>query len=544
MKIERKKLVSAALLSVLLSVAAFALAGCGGTSEGAAGDGNGSEAAGDAGESAPGDTLRVGLPGSVATLDINQNGGILDYYITAITQESLVGVSNDGKIVPALAESWTESADGKIWVFKLRDDAKFFDGSDVTAADVAYSAERARSAETAPARSQYYAPYIEKVEATGDKEVTVTLDGPHPGFLWNVSNAGAIFVSKKEYVEQAAAYGSPDDLIIGSGPYKPVEFVPGDRLIFEYSDTWRGEEPQIKRVEFYFLEDPNTRLLAFQDGRIDFTYNISPGMEDQYRATDGATVEFIADRSYFGLTFNPTIEPFDDVHVRRAIAYAVDRDGITAGLLNGHARPATALPSPEQFASVYDAAAATEVLNGVTHYDYDIEKAKEELAQSKVKDGFTATLSYMASDPNLGKVSLAIAESLKQIGVTLEVREIPLEQWLSEVGDGNQGIAWMNYTPTTGEPAEITSWLLGEYNPAGWTDEEVFGLTRDANAAPDNEAQIGIVVKANSIAQEEGIYAPVYWGQSGTVFGKGVSFGNYNSYSLVTQWPTAFTVEK
>jgi peptide/nickel transport system substrate-binding protein len=102
----------------------------------------------------------------------------------------------------------------------------------------------------------------------------------------------------------------------------------------------------------------------------------------------------------------------------------------------------------------------------------------------------------------------------------------------------------MNYTPTTGEPAEITSWLLSEYNPAGWTNEEVFGLTRDAYAAPDDAAQIDIVVKANSIAQDEGIYAPVYWGQSGVVFGKGVSFDNYNSYSLVTQWPDSFIVEK
>jgi peptide/nickel transport system substrate-binding protein len=533
---NRKRSTIGGFVFALLLIVSLALTACGG-----GGDGGGT---GDAEGVASSDTLRVGLPGSIATLDIYQNGGILDYYITAIAQESLVGVSNDGKIIPALAESWTTSDDGKVWVFRIRDDAKFFDGSDVTAADFVFSAERAADENTAPALSQYYAPYIEKVEATGEKEVTITLDGTHPGFLWNVSNAGAIFVSKKEFVESAAAYGSPEDLIIGSGPYKPVEFVPGDHLTFEYTDTWWGETPEIKRVEFYFLEDHNTRMLAFKDKKIDFTYDISPDLEDQYKAIEGASVSFIADRSYQGLTFNPGIEPFDDVHVRRAIAYAIDNDSIVTGLLKGHAQNATALPAPEQFASVYDARRATELLDGVTHYEYDVEKAKAELAQSKVKDGFGATLTYMASDPDLGKVSLAIAENLKQIGIELEVKEIPLEQWLAEVGDGEQGVAWMSYTPTTGEPGEITAWLLADTNPAGWTNEEAFRLTGEANSAPDDAAQIDIVIRENSIAQDEGIYAPVYWGQSGIVFAEGVSFDDFNSYSLITYWPNDFKIER
>jgi peptide/nickel transport system substrate-binding protein len=229
--------------------------------------------------------------------------------------------------------------------------------------------------------------------------------------------------------------------------------------------------------------------------------------------------------------------------VRRAIAYAIDKDSITNGLLKGNAQSATALPAPEQFAAVYDAATATELLNGVTHYDYDIEKAKEELAQSKVKDGFKTTLGYPASDPNLGKVSLAIAENLKQIGIELEVKEQTLEQWLADVGNGEQGIAWMSYTPTTGEPGEITNWLLSEYNPASWVNEDVFRLTAEAQSAPDDSAQIDLVIESNSIAQEDVIYAPVYWGKQGTVFAAGVSYDDYNSYSLVSYWPLQFKIE-
>ncbi|MDR1954269.1 MAG: ABC transporter substrate-binding protein, partial [Clostridiales Family XIII bacterium] len=276
------KKIKRVMLLLLVLALAVSMAACGSGGKDDSGDTDSTDTG-----TAASDTLRVGLPGGIATLDIYQNGGIIDYYITAIAQESLVGVSNDGKIVPALAESWTTSEDGKTWVFTLRDDAKFYDGSDVTAADFVYSAERAKNEETSPALSQYYAPYIETIEATGEKEVTITLDGSHPGFLWNVSNAGAIFVSKEEYAENAESYGSPEDLIMGSGPYKPVEFVPGDHLTYEYTDTWWGEEPEIKRVEFYILEDANTRLLAFQEGKIDFTYNISPDLADQYSAVSG-----------------------------------------------------------------------------------------------------------------------------------------------------------------------------------------------------------------------------------------------------------------
>jgi peptide/nickel transport system substrate-binding protein len=164
-------------------------------------------------------------------------------------------------------------------------------------------------------------------------------------------------------------------------------------------------------------------------------------------------------------------------------------------------------------------------------------------AKSSVKDGFTAELTYMDSDQNVAKASLAIADSLKQIGITLDVKEIPLEQWLANVDLGEQGVAWMSYTPTTGEPAEITSWLLyadGESNPAKWKDAKALELTDAAYAAADDAAQAALVIEANSIAQEQGIYAPVFWGQSGTVLAKGVSVDNYSSYTLVANWPFLF----
>jgi peptide/nickel transport system substrate-binding protein len=540
MKSKRTIRLFAVLLALLLTIS---LAACGGGNGGASGNLSEPDTAYLASE-----TLRVGLPGSIATLDINQAAGIIDYYIAAISQEGLVGVSNDGQLIPALAESWKVSDDGKVWTFKLDEKARFHNGDPVTPEDVLYSAERAQNPEVSPGMSAYFPPYIESAEKTGDNEVTFTLDGPHPGFLWNVSNAGALLISQKAFVEDAASYGSPNDLIIGTGAYKAIEFEPGSHATFEYSaGTWRGEEPIIKMIRLDFITDDNTRLLAFQQGDIDFTYDIPSDQEDQWRGVSGATVGFISNRSYQGLTLNPNIAPFDDEHVRKAFAYAIDTDSIVNGLLNGHAQAATALPAPEQLISELDSAAATALLDTVTHFTFDLDAAKKELALSNTPNGFTAELTYPDSDQNVGKASLAIAESLKQIGITLNVKEIPLEQWLMNVSTGTQGVAWMSYTPTTGEPAEVALWLLyadGESNPAFWSDEDAMGLMDRAYAAASDAEQINLALEANSIAQTQGIYAPVYWGQSGYALGAGVSIEDYNSYTLVANWPSLFAVSR
>jgi peptide/nickel transport system substrate-binding protein len=264
---------------------------------------------------------------------------------------------------------------------------------------------------------------------------------------------------------------------------------------------------------------------------------------------DGATVEFIADRSYYGLTLDPTVKPFDDEHVRKAVAYAVDAAGIVEGsILTGHAQVATAITAPEQFASVLSIEEANSRLAAITHYEYDIQKAKDELAQSNSKDGFETTIYYPDSYQNTGKASLVIAESLKEIGVTLDVKEIPLDQWLNEVGDGNQGVAWMIYFPTTAEPGEVAAWLLDAQghpsNPANWTDENVAALAAQILSASTLEGEVEPTIEGNDIAQQQAIYAPVWWGQSAVAYGQKIVLEEYGSYTLISQnWPQQFTVK-
>jgi peptide/nickel transport system substrate-binding protein len=531
----KKKFLRSTILFALIAVMVFSLSACG------------SKDGGDAKSDAKPDTFVVGLPGSLATLDLNQNAGIADYYISAISQEGLIAVANDGQLVPALAETWESSEDGKVWTFKLNKDAKFHNGDPVTAEDVVFSAERARNEKESPGVASYFPWYVGTIEATAEDEVTFTLDGPHPGFLWQISNSGVLLVTQKSAVEGAKSYGSPEDLLSGTGPYKPTEFEPGSHVTFEYSDTWRGDAPQFKTIRFDFIEDDNTRLLAFKEGSIDFTYNIPSESEQEWSAVEGANISFVSDRTYQGLTLNPNLKPFDDIHVRKAVAYAIDGQNIVEGLLNGRAQAATSITAPEQYAIAWDVNKANEEIAKITHYEFNLDKAKEELAQSKYSAAdFKASVTYPANYPDLGKSVIAVSEKLKSIGFDLTVKEEPIEQWLTKVSDGKQAIATMSYRPTTGEPAEIDAWLTyadGEGNPAYWKDDKALADTQAALSAEDNETQAKLVISAETLAGEQAIYAPIYWGQSGIALNKGVAIDDYNSFTLLANWPYLFTKE-
>jgi peptide/nickel transport system substrate-binding protein len=490
--------------------------------------------------------LVVGVSGTISSLDVNQEAGILTYQLAALTQEGLVGMDGSGEIVPALASEWTDD-DATVWVFTIRDDAKFSDGTAVTADDIVYSLERAQDPEQSPGVSIYFPDYVESVEKTADNEVTITLDGPHAGFIWAVSNTGGLLVTPKAWSEAAKTIGSPTDLIVGSGPYKVTEFAPGSHVTFEAVDSWWGGTPAVSALRVDFFEDENTRLLAFKEGEIDFALNIPVEQSAEWEKVEGATVEYYAERSYYGLTFDPTVAPFDDIHVRKAVALAVDKDTIVAGsILKGHGTAASAITPPEQFASVLSAAEALDRLNSVTQYTYNIEAAKAELAQSKVPTGFTATITYPDAYQNAGQASLVIADALSELNITLNVKEIPLEQWLNEVGDGNQGVAWMIYLSTTAEPGEIIAWL-GDgtgpgYNPANWTNEAAAAQVVEILGAESLEAQVDPTIEANEIAATDAIYQPVWWGEAAIAY-QGITVKDFNSFSLLSgDWPQLFGV--
>ncbi|WP_026460835.1 ABC transporter substrate-binding protein [Schaalia suimastitidis] len=487
-------------------------------------------------------TLSVGLPGSLSTLDVAQEAGILNYYVAQLSSEGLLGVDGNGALIPALAQSW-ETTDGQTWNFTLRDGVKFHDGTDVTIDDVLFSIEVARDPERSPSTAVYW-PEGVNVAANGDNGITITLPAPAVNFGWTVTSNGGLWITSKAYYEAAQAYGSSTDLIMGTGPYKPVAFQPDSHATFERVDTWWGtaNDAAAHTVEFAFFSDESTRLLAQQSGEIDVALQVPAAQTEQYGAITGAKAITLTDRSYVGLTFDAGVAPFDDIHVRRAIAYAIDREAIVSSILQGRGEVATSIESPEQLGTEIGVDAARDLIAGLPTYNFNLDKAKEELAQSSVPQGFDAELLYPNSIPELGTAALAIADNLKGLGINLTVTDQPVEQWISTLGTGDYGISYMSYTPTTGDAVEISGWLLGPGNPARYVNDEVQSLIAASTSQTDATQRATDAVAATKIALDDLAYAPMWWGAQTTVLGPKVSASELSPYFFMTPWALSLPV--
>ena len=487
------------------------------------------------------DSITVAMPGSLSSLYVGQESGILNYYIAAIAQEGLVSVDSEGAIQPGLAESWTQP-DDVTYVYEIREDALFQDGSPVTADDVVFSLEQARD-ETASPGLAWYLTNVDEIEKTGDREVTVTLAEPDAAFAANMSAGGAAFITSKAFWESHDGnVGTPDALLLGTGPYQVTEFSPDSHVKFERVDTWWGELPSVKEITVNFVPDESTRLIAAQSGDIDVAFNVPLAQAQQWEGLDTMRVDYINDLSYVGLYFNTSVAPFDDPKVREAFAHAVDRNAYVEKLLRGHGEAATAIMTPESLGTVYSPEDARAELSDIPQWEFDVEAAKAALAASTVPGGFTTELLTPNTGPQLGTAAQALAQTLAEVGITLTVREVPIEEWLASLdASSDYGVNLMWYFSTLGDPAEISSYLLGAGNPAAYDNPQVNELLSQAGAESDPAARIAILVRAETLQAEEAINVPLWWGQSATAFATDLEMSDYSSYAFISSWPTQLT---
>lgn len=481
------------------------------------------------------DSLAVAFPGSLANLYVGQEGGILNYYLAATVQEGLVAIDADGKFAPALADTW-ETPDPTTYVFHLRDDAKFQNGDAVTPEDVVFSIEQAADPKSSP-QTNYYMSNLKTAKVTGDREITVTTAKPDAAFLTNLTNAGALVVTQEKFwKEHKGAVGTADALLMGTGPYKVTEFQPDSHVTLDRVDTWWGGVPKVKQIRVDFIPDQNTRLLAAQKGDVDLAFNVPVNQAQQWQKISNGRIESVNDLSYVGLLFDQKVKPFDDPKVREAIASAFDRKAVVEKLLRGYGEAATAIMTPESLAQGYDPEAARKLLaDEVPQHDFDLKKAKQLLDESGAGP-ITAELTFPNTGPQLGTAAQALAENLKQIGITLTVREIPIEEWLNTIGDGEHGLSFMWYFSTTGDPAEINSYLVGPDNPNHFESEDAARLVDEAGAITDPKERIAKLIELEKLNADQTVNAPLWWGQSITFFSNTVGAHSFTPYTFLGPW--------
>lgn len=326
--------------------------------------------------------------------------------------EAPIRISDAGDFEPWLAESWEEAEDGLSVTLHLREGIMFHNGRELTADDVVWSVDHARNAEFGHHLSDRFQ------TATGAEKIddyTVRIN-------YSERTASQLDGIARLYIFPQEALDSIDIVPVGTGPFKFTEWIPGDSLTIErFEDYWREGFPYLDKVVVKPIPDAQSRLVNLRSNAIDLLYNVplidKAALSDEEGMVVGAEPPGF---SFYAFIMNINAPPFDDVRVRQAFNYAINRDEIAATAFSGQAETVTVPYPPTSWAFAEDL---------TTFYTHDVERAKELLAEAGYPDGFSIKLLIRGSGgPHLDQAQV-YQQQLAAIGVQAELVPTELPQY-------------------------------------------------------------------------------------------------------------------
>lgn len=334
------------------------------------------------------------------------------------------------KLIPQIATSVTYP-DPKTVVFHLRKGVRFSNGDPLTAEDVAWSIARTYAPGSV---LQATLPTYKSVSVTGPQEVTLRLTKPTPAVACTASLNWAVG-SKKYALQHGKDYGTPAAPPIGTGPYKVAKYDANGVTLVRNPYYW-GPKPPVQTIRFVYLADDNTAQLAMRSNQVQADWGITnPQTIGAWKAIPGAKVVEVQGAVSDFISMDVTQAPFNDIHVRRAIAYAVDRKGLANSVAPGYATPLKGLYTSYGFESVAPShQAAEQLLDSLPQYDFNLAKAKAELAQSAYPHGFTVRVPYEPTNAASQLTTLSLKQNLQTIGIKVKLAPFSAAQFYTESG--------------------------------------------------------------------------------------------------------------
>ena len=364
----------------------------------------------------PPDSLTLGIPLEPPGLDPTAGAASAIREVTyANIFQGLTRIDAEGEVKPDLAKSWTISPDGLTYSFTLQSGATFQDGTPFDCSIVQFSYARAAAPDSINAQKQLFAP-IAKVACPTSGEAVVTLKHPTSTFLYDMAWGDAVMVAPK-----TAATNKTHP--VGTGPFSFSGWVPGDRIeLVRRPDYW-GPAPKLASVTFRIIGDPAAATAALLSGGLDAYPNFpAPETVPRFQHDARFTVDIGATEGKVIMALNDARKPFDDVRVRRALAYALDRKAIIAAAYSGLGTPIGSHYTPGDPGYV-------DLSNT---YPYDPAKARALLQAAGVAPGtsFTITLPPPSYAQRGGEL---IAAYLQQVGLNAKLSSVEWAKWLTQV---------------------------------------------------------------------------------------------------------------
>jgi ABC-type transport system substrate-binding protein len=407
-----------------------------------------------AGNASPrdGGTLRVSIKDQISSLDPSIDYDEASTYSTHALFDTLVGYAQDStSLVPHLAERWDVSPDGLVYTFHLRDGLVYSDGTPVASTDFKYSLERAKTTPDSP-----FGPFLADVATIttpNAHSLVITLAHTNAAFLYVM----AMTFATPQRADHVAAAG--DQLRrepLGTGPFMLDHWDEGERIVLRRNPHyWDAPAIHIDAIEMLENVPRDTQFLMFERGELDAADKLS-APDYLWVIEQPEWQPYVRRRqmmSAYGSRMNVRVPPFDDVRVRRALNYALDKDH-TVKLLQGAAVASHGI-LPPGIAGRDDS---------LQPYPHDPAKARALLAEAGHGSGFDVEYLIM-NDEEAERLAASLQADLAEVGVRVHVTEVTFSTWVTLVGSKD------------GPPFAKTSWIQDYPDPTNYFDTQFHSRT-------------------------------------------------------------------
>lgn len=406
--------------------------------------------------------------------------------------ETLVNRDDSGTIIPGLAESW-EIVDDTTYVFHLRKGAKFHNGEEFKASDVAFSFQEISKS---PHASSVYATIdFANSKVVDDYTFEMKMTKPFGPILNHLCHQVMAIVNEKAFTEAGDAVAQNP---VGTGPYKFVEWQAGDNIKLTRHDDYWGEKAKTKDVIFRCIPETSSRSIEVETGGVDVALGVQPSEIARLEGNPKVAVSRREAPTTNFVALTTTRPPLDNIKVRQAINMAINKQAIVDVVYQGTGKVARGPMSPTIWA----------FNESLPVYPYDVEAAKALLAEAGFPDGFKTTITTNEDQVRLD-ISEMVQAQLSPIGIEVEIVTMEWGAFIEKVYAGTLDMFALGWTADTGDPdyalyASFHSSMRGEGgNMSYYENAEVDKLLDLGRSSTDEAVRKEAYAKAQAIIWEE-----------------------------------------
>ena len=436
--------------------------------------------------------ISIALSADITSLDPMGHNDTKSERVFFLLFNRLFRLNTDFEVVPDLAESWSQPSPEE-WVIKIKEGVLFHDGTEMTSEDVKYSLDRSREMP----KVQQVLSEVNSVEVVDTYTVKITTNSAFAPFLYTLVHAGTSIVPKA-YAESDDNFASP----VGSGPYTFVEWVSGDRVVLAKNDAYFDADNmgQSAQITFKVIPEGTSRTIALETGEVDVV--------DELPTMDIGKVEDASDLTLYQkpstrinfFAMNTEKAPFDNILVRQALNYAVDKEAIIAVALDGAGVQADSVLAPSFLGYKKGP------------YSYDPEQAKALLAKAGYPDGFE--MSIMTSGDERKRIAEILQANFMDIGVTVSIEMLEWGTFIDSVLKGLEQSLVLGWTSNPDPDATLTpiffSGNIGGMNFSRINDPKLDSLLKAGREELNLAGRAEIYGEFHTYVMEQAPFVPLF----------------------------------